>query len=111
MTALYNTIQQTSRREFLWRVGGGLGGIALAHLLGGENLFADGDGNPSLALTTARATVSADIIFFLGAFGQSEFQIAVSVAPGIRAITRMPFGRNSSRRVLVNPSAPCFDAL
>ncbi len=29
------------RREFLWRFGGGLGGIALAHLLGSEGLLAD----------------------------------------------------------------------
>src|ERR1019366_9622997 len=65
----------------------------------------------SRALTTIRATVSADIILRLGAFGHSACQIAVSVAPGIRAITRMPFGLNSSRKVLVNPRAPCFDAL
>src|SRR5216683_5520634 len=60
---------------------------------------------------TVRATVSADIILRLGAFGHSVSQIAVSVAPGIRAITRMPFGLNYSRNVLVNPRAPCFDAL
>jgi hypothetical protein len=30
----------TSRREFLWRFGGGLGGIALAHLLGQHGLLA-----------------------------------------------------------------------
>src|ERR1019366_4567978 len=65
----------------------------------------------SRASTTVRATVSADIILRLGAFGHSACQIAVSVAPGIRAITRMPFGLNSSRKVLVNPRAPCFDAL
>src|SRR5258708_9383203 len=29
-----------SRREALWRLGGGLGGIALAHLLGREQLLA-----------------------------------------------------------------------
>src|SRR6185295_12724777 len=29
------------RREFLWRFGGGLGGIALAHLLGRNDLLAD----------------------------------------------------------------------
>src|SRR3989442_6346288 len=29
------------RREFLWRLGGGLGGIALAHLLGRAELLAD----------------------------------------------------------------------
>src|SRR3954466_12540873 len=28
------------RREFLWRFGGGLGGIALAHLLGSQGLLA-----------------------------------------------------------------------
>src|SRR4051794_29816819 len=31
----------TDRREFLWQLGGGLGGIALAHLLGTEGLLAD----------------------------------------------------------------------
>src|SRR6187200_1478104 len=39
------------RREFLWRYGGGLGGIALAHLLGGEGVLADGtydQPNPAL---------------------------------------------------------------
>jgi hypothetical protein len=30
-----------SRRELLWRLGGGLGGIALAHLLGRDGLLAD----------------------------------------------------------------------
>ncbi|HWE38762.1 MAG TPA: DUF1501 domain-containing protein [Isosphaeraceae bacterium] len=32
------------RREFLWRLGGGLGGIALAHLLGSEGLLAADEG-------------------------------------------------------------------
>src|SRR6266849_5462488 len=29
------------RREFLWRLGGGLGGVALAHLLGRHELLAE----------------------------------------------------------------------
>ena len=29
------------RREFLWRLGGGLGGVALAHLLGRHDLLAE----------------------------------------------------------------------
>src|SRR5919112_558567 len=33
---------QPSRRNFLWRFGGGLGGIALASLLNSENLLAAG---------------------------------------------------------------------
>ena len=34
--------QSVTRREFLWRSGGGLGGIALASLLGGERALAGG---------------------------------------------------------------------
>ena len=34
--------QSVTRREFLWRSGGGLGGIALASLLGGERALASG---------------------------------------------------------------------
>src|SRR5688572_15118237 len=30
-----------TRRDFLWQLGGGLGGVALAHLLGRERLLAD----------------------------------------------------------------------
>jgi hypothetical protein len=33
------------RREFLWRFGGGLGGIALSHLLGAESLLAEAVGS------------------------------------------------------------------
>src|SRR6266705_6900858 len=63
------------------------------------------------AFTTAVATVSGANIFFRGASGQSVFQMSVSVAPAISAITRIPFGRNSSRKVFVNPRAPCLEAL
>ena len=34
------------RRSFLWRLGGGLGGIALAEMLGREGLLAAGMGKP-----------------------------------------------------------------
>lgn len=34
------------RRSFLWHFGGGLGGIALAHLLGSQNLLADSPHRP-----------------------------------------------------------------
>src|ERR1044072_4177343 len=36
----FSSGDHVSRREFLWRSGGGLGGIALASLLGSENLLA-----------------------------------------------------------------------
>ena len=35
-----------TRRELLWNLGGGLGGVALAHLLGHEGLLADTVGRP-----------------------------------------------------------------
>ncbi|MEX0936749.1 MAG: DUF1501 domain-containing protein [Pirellulales bacterium] len=38
------------RREFLWRYGGGLGGIALASLLGGDGLLADTADSPRTGL-------------------------------------------------------------
>ncbi len=68
-------------------------------------------GGSRIALTTAAAMVAGDIIFFRGACGQKLFQISVLVAPGMRAITRIPFPRSSSRRVLVRPSAPCLEAM
>jgi hypothetical protein len=36
------------RRDFLWRCGGGLGGVALAHLLGRDGLLAAPRGKPDL---------------------------------------------------------------
>ena len=58
-----STIAPTSRREFLWNLGGGLGGVALAHLLADEGLLAtdragngegarEAQGTPSLGLET-----------------------------------------------------------
>jgi len=38
---MYPIVTFTTRREFLWNVGGGLGGIALASLLGKEGLLAN----------------------------------------------------------------------
>ena len=34
------TPSRLDRRSFLWNAGGGLGGVALAHLLGAEGLLA-----------------------------------------------------------------------
>ena len=39
MMATSKSKSLTTRREFLWRFGGGLGGIALAHLLGEQQLL------------------------------------------------------------------------
>jgi hypothetical protein len=42
MSAVPHPAIELDRRSFLWRFGGGLGGIALAHLLGTEGLLAGG---------------------------------------------------------------------
>ena len=63
------------------------------------------------AAIRACAITAGGIIFFRGALGHSVFQMAVSVAPGRSAITRIPWSRSSSRSVFVNPSAPCLEAL
>lgn len=38
----------STRRSFLWRAGGGFGGVALAHLLGSESARAGAKGDPAL---------------------------------------------------------------
>src|SRR5437773_7454054 len=43
MTGFPSPVPFLSRREFLWRFGGGLGGVALAHLLGEHGLLAAGE--------------------------------------------------------------------
>src|SRR5438105_4179606 len=37
-----------TRREFLWRAGGGLGGVAIAQLLGEQGLLADANPPPQV---------------------------------------------------------------
>ena len=51
------------RREFLWRFGGGLGGVAMAHLLGRMIcwLILDGDRGLTTALRD-RSSTAASII-------------------------------------------------
>jgi hypothetical protein len=41
MTSNHSPSIHSSRRDFLWNAGGGLGGLALASLLGTEGLLAD----------------------------------------------------------------------
>lgn len=52
MKNLFPNFSAVSRREFLWRFGGGLGGVALAQMLGQRGLLAadeiaDADANPA----------------------------------------------------------------
>ncbi len=57
-----------SRREFLWRSGGGLGGIALASLLGGQGLLAGEDAAqraPSAKPPPSRPRAKRVVQFFM----------------------------------------------
>src|SRR5437773_7516385 len=62
-----------SRREFLWQAGGGLGGIALAYLLGVEGALADGSTNRS-PLTTHHPAKAKRVVqlFMSGAASQCD---------------------------------------
>src|SRR6266542_5868609 len=51
----------STRREFLWRFGGGLGGIALAHLLAQQKLLAQG-GNAVRSSTAVRGVLSDHLL-------------------------------------------------
>src|SRR5213592_4618289 len=64
------TPQRLARRSFLWRAGGGLGGIALAHLLGADGLLAGdkGSGGPHYP-ARARRVVQ---LFMSGAASQVD---------------------------------------
>lgn len=59
------------RRSFLWRMGGGLGGIALAHLLGREGLLAGADTAPRRPHHPARAKRVVQL-FMSGAASQVD---------------------------------------
>ncbi|MBI4602476.1 MAG: DUF1501 domain-containing protein [Planctomycetes bacterium] len=50
-----------SRRDALWRLGGGLGGIALAHILGRGGLLAGADAAPGTTPAGAPAGARADL--------------------------------------------------
>src|SRR5262245_54815437 len=50
---------QVNRRDFLWRYGGGLGGVALTWLLGRQGLLAGTDAAP--ALVPRRSALSAEL--------------------------------------------------
>jgi hypothetical protein len=65
-----------SRREFLWRYGGGLGGIALAHLLAQQGALADSPAKPNTDLNgglhhRAKATRVVQL-FMSGAASQCD---------------------------------------
>jgi hypothetical protein len=55
MQASFPKISSRSRRQFLWRFGGGLGGVALAQLLGEQGLLASEGGLPGV--TTSRGVL------------------------------------------------------
>src|SRR5688572_23048514 len=59
--------QPLSRRDFLWQAGGGLGGIALASLLGQDAAFADAPRRPDGGLHHAPKIKRVVQLFMAGA--------------------------------------------
>src|SRR5215207_5847191 len=64
-----NPASPVSRREFLWRSGGGLGGIALASILGADNLLAS---PPSVGLHFAPKAKRVIQLFMNGGASQCD---------------------------------------
>src|SRR5690349_16770161 len=62
-------MQMLSRRDFLWHHGGGLGGIALATLLGRDRLLADAPGSGLHHAARAKRVVQ---FFMSGAASQCD---------------------------------------
>src|SRR5262249_41643474 len=61
-----------SRRSVLWLLGGGLGGIALAHLLGAEGLLADTGSNSNVGLHHRARARRVVLLFMSGAASQVD---------------------------------------
>ena len=62
-----------SRRDFLWNVGGGLGGIALASLLGQEGLLAGDATSPRIGLPHYAPTAKRVVqLYMSGAASQCD---------------------------------------
>jgi hypothetical protein len=69
--------QSSSRREFLWRFGGGLGGVAMAHMLGLDGLLADASLKPNPELNGGvhhRAKVKRIVQLFMNG-GASQIDL------------------------------------
>src|SRR4051812_2565230 len=63
----------TSRRDFLWRLGGGLGGIALVSMLGNEGLLAsDALARPRSALRYPPKAKRVIQLYMSGAASQCD---------------------------------------
>src|SRR5918993_2832884 len=65
--------QKPNRRELLWRTGGGLGGIALAHLLGRQGLLAAPAAGPTTRVMQFPAKAKRIVqLFMSGAASQCD---------------------------------------
>ncbi|HLQ45758.1 MAG TPA: hypothetical protein VK137_13560, partial [Planctomycetaceae bacterium] len=76
MNGIPTTCRNPSRREFLWQFGGGLGGIALAELLGREQLLLGAEAGPRAGLNGGlhhTATAKRVVQFYMsGAASQCD---------------------------------------
>jgi hypothetical protein len=96
-----------SRREFLWRFGGGLGGVALAHLLGEHGLLAGASVQPRAELNGGihhRARVKRIIQLFMNG-GASQMDL-FDYKPELEKRHGQKFDPGDGRRVEAATSVP-----
>jgi hypothetical protein len=91
--------QPMNRREFLWRSGGGLGGIALAHLLSREGLLAGAAeaGNAPHHPPRAKRVVQ---LFMSGAASQVDTFDYKPCSSSATASPSIPAARSSCSRAI-----------
>ncbi len=94
-----------SRRDFLWRFGGGIGGAALAHLLQSDRLLASGTGNaPALAGPQFRPRARRVIQLFMNG-GASQMDL-FDYKPALYRLAGETFDPGHGERVEAATSEP-----
>jgi hypothetical protein len=96
-------IDPFSRRQFLWSLGGGLGGIALAQLLGDEGLLASDNPGPTGGLHHPARARRVIQLFMNGGMSQMD---TFDYKPLLQRLHGRPFDPGTRERVEAVTSVP-----
>ncbi len=107
MNNLRPPASRLSRRSFLWRFGGGLGGVALAQMLGTENLLASGEtGAPGILRHGLHHPARAKRVIQLFMNGGASQMDLFDYKPELVRRKGQPFDPGAGRHVEAPTSEP-----